>query len=123
MATQVIVYDQAADMEGKFLQLTLRGQPYLLFAPASAHRYHNQLLARFLSERHVPHDWAAPEQLVIKSNEVIVHGGGRFRVDSKARRLMLWDNSQAYGRFDARMITQQLAGSGHPWGGFDVRIE
>ncbi len=123
MATKVIVYDEAEQMEGKFLQLTLRGQAFVLFAPASAHRYHNQLLARFLGERRIPHRWAMPEQLVIESDEVIVHGGGRFRVDSKARRLMLWDNSQACGRFDARTITQQLAGSGHSWGGFDIRIE
>jgi hypothetical protein len=128
VTAQVIVYQEAADegagrMEGKFLQLTLRGQAYLLFAPTTVHRYHNQLLARFLGERRIPHRWATPETLVIGSDEVVVHGGGRFRVDPAARLLTLWDNSQAYGRFDARRIAAQLADSGHAWGGFEIRIE
>lgn len=127
MAAQVIVYEDARDKagrrEGKFLQLTLRGQPHLLFAPTTVHRYHNQLLARFLSEQRIAHYWATPETLVIDSDAVVVHGGGRFRIDLAEQRLTLWDNSQAYGRFDARTITQQLANSGHAWGKLEIHIE
>lgn len=127
MAARVIVYEEAGKeagrMEGKFLQLTLRGQAYLLFAPATLHRYHNQLLAAFLEQRQIPHRWATPETLVIESDEVVVQGGGRFRLDPTGRQLTLWDNSQAYGRFDPRTIIQQIAGSGHPWSAFAIHIE
>jgi hypothetical protein len=127
MAAQVIVYQgetgQAKGLEGKFLQLSWRGRPYLLFAPMNLYRYHNALLARFLEERWIAHRWAGPETLVIESDDVVVHGGGRFRLDASVGRLTLWDNSQAYGRFDAGTIGAQLTGSGHAWGGFDLDIE
>jgi hypothetical protein len=127
VTARVIVYQEAEEgsgrLEGKFLQLALRGQAYVLFASTKLHRYHSQLLARFLAEQQIPHRWATPEMLVVGSAEVVVHGGGRFRVDTAARRLTLWDNSQAYGRFDACTIAAQLPDSGHAWGDFEVRIE
>jgi hypothetical protein len=52
-----------APMVGKFLQLKLAARDYLLFATATEHRYHNQILARFLSEKAIPHRWEGAENL------------------------------------------------------------
>ena len=108
--------------QGKFVQLLLDGREHLVFAPSEVHRYHNQILARFLEENTVVHRWVSRERLEFDSSEVRVIGGGRFRVNRQAKRLELWDNSQAYGRFDEKGLAEKLAGTGHPWGGFDVTI-
>jgi hypothetical protein len=115
--------DPAAGVwEGKFLQLTLRGEEHLVFAPRVLHQYHNQVLARFLGERAIPHRWIEPQTLDVMSRDVAVLGGGRFRVDTAARTLDLWDNSQAYGRFNEHGLVQKIAAAAHAWHAFRVQI-
>ena len=46
-----------APLAGKFLQLRWAARDYILFATAAECRYHNQILARFLSEQGIPHRW------------------------------------------------------------------
>ena len=61
MRTLILTYpteiDDAALLVGKFLQLRWAGRAYLLFASADEHRYHNQILGRFLSDQDIPHHW------------------------------------------------------------------
>ena len=52
----------------------------------------------------------------------MVSGGGRFRVDTLTETLLLWDNSQAYGRFEESGLSDKIAGAGHPWSGYEVKI-
>jgi hypothetical protein len=110
------------DCEGKFLQLVLRGQEYLLFAPRALHRFHYQILARFLAEHAIPYRWVSEQALEVNAPELAVIGGGKFRVRAKDRTLELWDNSQAYGRFDERELPEKIASAGHRWSRFAVRI-
>ncbi len=107
---------------GKFLQLKLRGQEYLVFAAAELHRYHNQILAHFLEDQAVAHHWVDPERLSVDSPEVTVVGGGRFRADDASEVLELWDDSQAYGRFHEEGLARKIAAAGHPWSAYRVRI-
>lgn len=109
-------------IEGKFLQLVLRGVEYLVFAPASLHRYHNQILAQFCADRGIPHRWVTDERLEVDSPQLAVLGGGRFRADTVQRRLELWDNSQAYGRFDERGLAAKIAAAKHSWRTYVVTI-
>lgn len=110
------------EREGKFLQLVLGGREYLLFASGEPYRYHNQILARFLAERGVPHRWATSERLEIDGPGPTVVGGGRFRSDATGRVLELWDDSHAYGRFDERGLAEKIAAAGHAWSGYRVAI-
>lgn len=112
----------ASTQEGKFLQLVLRGKEYLVFAPKSLHRYHNQILAHFLSDRAIPHEWIAEQELKVFEPDVQVMGGGRFRADFENATLDLWDNSQAYGRFDDRDLAAGIAQADHPWNRLSVHI-
>lgn len=104
-----------ATIEGKFLQLRLVARDCLLFASAIACRYHNQILARFLSEQGIPHRWHDVETLVVDDPELTVIGGGRFRLDPARQTLHVWDDSSLYGRFDLPRLAAQLAAAGGPW--------
>jgi hypothetical protein len=109
-------------LEGKFLHILCGGAARLLFATPAACRYHNQLLARFLADEGIAHHWSGPEALVYDEHRVKVKGGGRFRLDPVARSLELWDNSQAYGRFDERLVTRYVKEAGPPWSDLLVKI-
>jgi hypothetical protein len=122
MRTLILTYptpmEDDAPLEGKFLQLGLAARDYILFATATATecRYHNQILARFLSEQGIPHRWEQAENLVVDHPELAVTGGGRFRLDVSCESLHVWDDSSVYGRFDPSRLAAQLAAAGPPWG-------
>lgn len=109
-------------IEGKFLQLVLHGREYLVFASATRHRYHNQILAEFCADRGIAHRWVTAERLEVTDPALTVLGGGRFRADTRACTLELWDNSQAYGRFVERGLPERIAAADHPWARYTVTI-
>lgn len=111
------------EINGKFLQLTWHGQEYLIFAHFELHGYHNQILGHFLEDHAVPHCWVTKETLEVYEPELIVIGGGRFRVDTEHGTLALWDDSQVYGRFDKRGLLDKIATASHEWNGFQVNIQ
>ena len=115
-------FDASRFRSGKFLQLELDGIPWLLFADPVAFRYHNQILAAFLQEHGVAHHWTAPEALEYDIQRVRIAGGGRFELGADAMTLELWDNSAAYGRFDAIRLQSQIAASDAPWSQLRIRI-
>jgi len=127
MRTLILTYptpmEDGASPEGKFLQLRLAARDYILFATATECRYHNQILARFLSERGIPHRWEQAENLVVDHPELAVTGGGRFRLDVIRESLHVWDDSSVYGRFDPSRLAVQLAAAGPPWDRLALDIE
>ena len=124
----IITYPAAPDtpvtarIEGKFVQLRLKNEEYLVFAEAGLHRFHNQILAQFLTDRGLPHRWRDDQTLEVDLPEFAVSGGGRFRADPETRTLELWNSSQAYGRFEERGLPEKIAAAGHAWSGFTIRI-
>ena len=110
------------EQTGKFLQLIWLGQEYLLFAPFEVHRYHNQVLGHFLQDNAAAHHWGTDEKLEVDDPNVRVIGGGRYRVHQDQETLELWDNSQAYGRFDDSGLAERIAAAGHAWRDFKVKI-
>jgi len=107
---------------GKFIQFRWRGIDYLVFAIKSEHRFHNQILAHFLEAHGLPHHWRDDETLDLDSDDLTVIGGGRFSYAPENDRLEVWDNSQAYGRFDDMGLAQCIHASAHPWAGAKVII-
>ena len=126
METVILTYpaqiEDDAPLEGKFLQLRLAGRDCLLFAAVIEHRYHNQILARFLSEQGIPHRWEGAENLVVDHPGLAVTGGGRFRLDPTQHTLHVWDDSSVYGRFDASALSAQLAAADQPWHGLALSV-
>ena len=119
MHTLILTYptprQDDAPLEGKFLQLRWVARDYILCASATECRYHNQILARFLSEQGIPHRWEGEEKLVVNHPGLEVAGGGRFRLDVIRETLQVWDDSSVYGRFDPSRLAAQLAAAGPPW--------
>jgi hypothetical protein len=109
-------------LEGKFMQLELAAQDYILCASAVECRYHNQILARFLTQQGIPHRWEGEAKLVIAHPELVVIGGGRFHLDVTCGTLHLWDDSSVYGRFDSSRLSAQLAVAGPPWDRLVLRV-
>ena len=126
MRTLILTYptesDDEAPLEGKFLQLRWAGREYLLFASAGAHRYHNQILGRFLSEQGIPHRWEGAENLVVDHPELLIMGGGRFRLNLLKTQLRVWDTSSVYGRFDGSVLSAELAAAEPPWSGLALSV-
>jgi hypothetical protein len=112
----------APEVQGKFLQLRLAGTEYLLFAPKQLHQFHSNLLAHFLEDRELAHHWENEQTLAVDAANVRVVGGGKFRLDSGARTLELFDNSQAFGRFDERDIAARIRAAGHWFSDFSIRV-
>ena len=119
MSTLILTYptpmEDDASLEGKFLQLRLAARDYILFATATECRYHNQILARFLSEQGIPQRWEQAVNLVVDHPELAVIGDGRFRLDVNRESLHVWDDSSVYGRFDSSLLAVQLGAAGPPW--------
>jgi hypothetical protein len=107
---------------GKFLQIRLHRQEYMLCSPAALHPYHSQILARFVEDEQIPYRWVDPETLELDAPELTVLGGGRFEVNLQLRMLSLWGHSQAYGRFEEHGLAQRIASTAHPWSELQVRI-
>ncbi len=126
MATVITLPDFRAatrPVEGKFVQLAWRGNNYLLFAAASQHKYHNQMVAQFLGRHGIRHRWIGGDRMEWDDATLQVHGGGRFRLDPAAQSLSLWDRSTAYGRFDEVAVRSQLAAEDSPWRGWLLHID
>ena len=119
MRTLILTYPTPMEantpLEGKFLQLRLAARDYILCATATECRYHNQILARFLSEQGIPQRWEQAVNLVVDHPELAVIGDGRFRLDVNRESLHVWDDSSVYGRFDSSRLAVQLAAAGPPW--------
>lgn len=111
-----------AVVEGKFLQFRWQGNDYVLFATRDQHRFHNQILARFFNDHELPHRWCDDETLEFEIPEFSVLGGGRFRFTREPARLELWDNSQAYGRFNEEGLADRLRASGELFGEGEIHI-
>ena len=116
------VFEPGREYSGKFLQLECDGAPWLLFATPDSFRYHNQLLARFLEDERIAHRWIDRETLEVPRDRARVTGGGRFNLNLATHRLDLWDDSHAYGRFDAHSVPGQLVRAGEPWCGLLLSI-
>lgn len=108
--------------EGKFLQLTWRGQGYLIFASRQLHHYHNQILGNFLADNRIAHRWVTEARLEVNDPDLVVIGGGRFRLNLGDMHLELWDNSQLYGRFDEQGLFEKIAAAHRPWSSVKVSI-
>ncbi len=110
-------------IRGKFVQLNWKQAPWLLLASKDQHAFHNQILAHFLSEQHLPFHWHSPERLEFESAQLEILGGGKFLLDWDESTLTLCDNSMVYGRFDEAQLRDSLRHVGMPWAGLSITIE
>ncbi len=94
---------------GKFVQVRHDKAEYLIFASREAAPYHADIIERFCKERGIPGVYnASRKSFVIHDPAWIVVGGGKFEIDASDRRIRLYDNSMAYGKFDPKGLEGKI---------------
>jgi hypothetical protein len=111
------------EVRGKFVQINWKGSPWLLFASKDQHAFHNQIMAHFLSEQHLPYHWRSPEILEFDQPGLEIVGGGKFQLNWGGQKLILSGDSMVYGRFDEGLLQQSLQHVGMPWAGMAIDIQ
>lgn len=109
---------------GKFVQLEdlVEDVETLVLAPYGLARYHAQILERYCRLNDVAGRFVKkPVHYRIEDAGLEVVGGGHWRVDEEARRLVLNGESTAYGPFRPRGLADALRACG-PFRGFTVQI-
>jgi hypothetical protein len=94
---------------GKFVQLRKGEVEYLVFSPSGLTAYHADIVERFCRDRGLEGVYnAGKKRFDVHDPALIVAGGGKFEIDVPGKRLRLYDNSMAYGRFDSGGLRERL---------------
>ncbi|GAB4489895.1 MAG: hypothetical protein OHK006_22080 [Thermodesulfovibrionales bacterium] len=94
---------------GKFIQVRNSRSEYLVCALTTAMPYHANIAERFFSTQGVPGRFNAKRDFfeVADSGWTVV-GGGVWRLTAQEQTLTLSGSSQAYGRFEARGLQENI---------------
>ncbi|MDA8240757.1 MAG: hypothetical protein M0Z67_10355 [Nitrospiraceae bacterium] len=94
---------------GKFVQLRKDDVEYLVFSPSGLTAYHAEIVERFCRDRDIDGVYnTEKKRFDIHDQTWVVAGGGKFEIDGPGKRLRLYDNSMAYGRFDPRGLRERI---------------
>jgi hypothetical protein len=108
---------------GKFVQIRHGDDEYLLFSPKELTPYHSDMVERFCRERKIEGMRKGGEKnFVIHDPDWVIAGGGKFEIDGVAKRLRLYDDSMAYGKFDKKNILEKILSLGR-FSGYEVIVE
>lgn len=108
---------------GKFVQLRHDDTDYLILSPKEYSAYHADILERFCLERSIKGSYQeGKKRFDIHDAEWVVLGGGKYDIDETNSYIRFYDNSMAYGRFDARSLREGVLQSGM-FKDYEVSIE
>ena len=108
---------------GKFVQIRHGQTEYLIFSPKEFTRYHADIVKLFCDERGIDGFFnPTVKSFDIYDPDWMVIGGGKFELDREDKYLRLYDNSMAYGKFDAKGLRKKIL-SIKTFSGFKVQIE
>jgi len=96
---------------------------YLIFSPKEFSRYHADIVKTYCQEKGIDgiYDGQA-KQFVIDDPSWVILGGGKFEMDREKMIIRIYDNSMAYGSFDARGLKEKIR-SVKRMSGYRVEIE
>ena len=107
--SQVVKQAMPEKLAGKFVQIRDDTTEYLVFAPKEFAPYHADIVERFCSERGLSgHYNSKGKRFEIHDSGWVVAGGGKFEMDRTEKRIRLYDNSMAYGRFDTEGLREKI---------------
>ena len=94
---------------GKFVQIRNNQTEYLVFAPKEFAQYHANLVERFCLDRRLKGEYTGEgKRYDIREPGWTVVGGGKFEIDKSAKKIRLYDNSMAYGRFNSKRLAKKI---------------
>ncbi len=108
---------------GKFVQIRHSRTEYFIFSPREFTKYHANIVERFCSENNIAGIFDnVHKRFDILESDWITVGGGKFEVDRKRKKVHLYDDSMAYGKFNATGLEERILAI-DKFSGYKVRIE
>jgi hypothetical protein len=94
---------------GKFVQIRNGDLLYLVFSPKEFTKYHANIVERFCMDKGIEGSYdARKEKFTIHDQVWEIIGGGKFERDTNKKAIKLYDNSMAYGKFDATGLKEMV---------------
>lgn len=95
---------------GKFVQIQHENTLYLVFSPKELTKYHANIVERFCMDKGVEGSYDAKrEKFTIRDQAWQVLGGGKFEQDTNKKTIKLYNDSMAYGKFNAGGVKELLS--------------
>jgi len=94
---------------GKFVQIRNGSTLYVVLSPKELTKYHANIIERFCMDKGIEGSYDAKrEKFTIADQAWEILGGGKFERDTSKKTIKLYDNSMAYGKFDATGLEEML---------------
>jgi hypothetical protein len=108
---------------GKFVQLRNSECEFLVFSPKELSGFHANIVERFcimhkLKGRYTNRKMDCYE---IENQEYEIIGGGKWHIDTLEKRLVLFDTSGTYGRFESKGLKERIVALGN-MSGYQIQI-
>ena len=108
---------------GKFVQIRNVDTLYLVLSPKELTKYHANIVERFCMDKGIEGSYDAKrEKFTILDIAWVIVGGGKFERDGNNKAIKLYDNSMAYGKFDATGLKEARAALPE-FAGYSILIE
>ncbi len=108
---------------GKFVQVNKDRSDYLILSPKELSKYHANIVERFCKQNNIDGYYNKEYhifEIVDPVCEVI--GGGKWKIDDQDKRIHLFDDSQAYGKFNTIGLKDKIL-SDKQFNGYQIRID
>ncbi len=107
--TSVAKTDVPPVTSGKFVQVRNGGELYFILSPKEFTKYHANILERFCMDKGIEGSYDVKrEKFFIADQAWTIVGGGKFERDDAKKAIKLYDDSMAYGKFDATGLRELL---------------
>lgn len=108
---------------GKFVLVNSDKDEFLILSPKELTPYHADIVQRFSEEKGLAGTFHKPQKRFdIEEPGWAVNGGGKFEIDVAIKTLRFYDNSMAYGRFEAKALMENVE-SVKELSGYRIKIE
>lgn len=99
-----------AVITGKFVQIRNGSERFIVLSPKEFTKYHANIVERFCMDKGIEGCYdSRKEKFIIRDRAWQIAGGGKFERDDNKKAIKLYDNSMAYGKFDATGLKEMLA--------------
>ena len=94
---------------GKFVQIRHGNELFVVLSPRELAKYHANIVERFCMDKGIEGAYDAKrERFLIGDQAWQIVGGGKFERDMNKKAIKFYDNSMAYGKFDATGVKEAL---------------
>lgn len=101
---------------GKFIQIRNEEKKteYLVLSPSELSSFHANIVERFCLLKGIEGVYTTKkmDRYEIQDPEWVIVGGGKWSIDDNEKRLVLFDNSGVYGKFDAKGLRKKILDTG-----------